>query len=357
MMEFNPMKKYVQLNDLVINDYELESADLSGSTKTETQEYSFGHGSRLIAKDDQQHVTEQDLSMRLDINYRKLSNDQKTHFKDWIKLNILKVGRIWAIEGDQLLWAFMAVTDWGEPYELFRGYMSIDLDIVIYEGVWHKANPRKTFFEPYDTCNFLECLDFQDQEDCDCCLDCIQPVPQPCLKCQCECEFLDESYSLCAMKEEITEDFYSECGPTHRIIYNCEKGDHIWGEQEMWGIQICKEDYCDEAIAGSFYSDTVVKSKATIRLTGKWQDPTIEINNKRIQIMGDYDGMLILYKTGDVYYSKDCCNEPVKVDLELIKILDGYLGLPIRHGTNYVYVTGGCCKMGCIYIDVDSITI
>lgn len=355
--EINPSRKYIQFNDLVIDNYDmLESADRTYSTKSETMEYSFTHGSYVARKSRQQFLTEQVVTMTLNLDYQKLKRNQKEFYKEYIMLNILQHGRLWAIEGNELLWAFAFVQDIGEPYEIFRHTISMDLTFIIYEGVWHKADSKKVFLAPYDICNFADLEDFRIIAEClDCCVTCESVEQKPCPKCLSDCDWLTKENSLCEMKNEVVDDFYKQCGDTYRIIYNCEAGKKIWGN-DMLGTKLCKKDYCDDVISGKFYSNTIVdSSKITIILTGKWQDPIITINGNRMQLEGDYDGIITIYSTGEVYYQEDECCPKIKLDLEKLKILDKFMWL-IHHGINTVFVEGGCCSFACIYIKVDSLT-
>lgn len=137
-------RKYIQFNDLVIDNYEmLQSADLSGGFKTGTTEYSFGHGSYANFKAKQQFSLEQSLSMTLKLDTRKLSCDQKKFYKDYVFMNIVKAGKLWAIEGEQLLWTNAFIKDFSESYSMERHVVNIDIDLVLYEGIWHKADTKK----------------------------------------------------------------------------------------------------------------------------------------------------------------------------------------------------------------------
>lgn len=356
----NLTRKYLQFNDLVIDSFDmLVSADLSSGFKTKGTEYSFGHGSYTPITS-RQFSTEQELSMTLKLDTRKLSCEQVEYYKDFVLLNLSKPGRIWVIQGKQLLWAFAYVTDFGEAYTTERYSIEIDVDFVIYEGVWHKADVRKTFFKPYDLCNYLDCLDFHPADQCyDCCVECTKPGHDPCPTCVCECEHLSEEYSLCVMRDEVTKELHGRCGRNYKIIYNCEAGSRIWGSEKMLGQKICKQEVCDGIIAGQFYSDTLLdSSNVTITIVGKLKNPLITINGNALRVLGEYDGTLTIALGGEIYFHTECC-EAELVDIENIVIPDGStFGFLVHHGNNSIVIeTHDCCSMACAYIKVDSITI
>ncbi len=85
--ENNPVRQYLQYNDIVIaSAEELTSASLQWDTKIDTQEYSFGHGSYLPLKDDQLFLTEQELSLSLNIDYRLFPRDNRRFINDFLNL-------------------------------------------------------------------------------------------------------------------------------------------------------------------------------------------------------------------------------------------------------------------------------
>ncbi|MHC5215192.1 hypothetical protein ACYSNR_00885 [Enterococcus sp. LJL128] len=356
------VRKYIQFNDLVIDNYDmLKSADLSGGFKSATIDYSFGHGSYAPFKSKQQFSKEQSLSLTLNLDTRKLSCDQVKYYKDYVFMNLMSAGKLWAIEGEQLLWTNAFIKDFSESYSIDKYTVSLDVDLILYEGIWHKADSRKVFLQPYSACDFADCLDFREVDECiDCCVACSLPAQKSCPRCICECDFLNAENSLCELKKEIASDFYKQCGDTYRIIYNCEAGSKIWGDEKMLGEKLCKSSVDDGTIAGQFYSNTNTDSEnVTITIDGKVKDPIITINGNSMQILGEYEGLLTITSSGDIFYQEKCCPEVFSIDVNNLKILDcSTFGFVIHQGMNSIIVnTNDCCGMVCVYVKVDSITI
>lgn len=294
-------RKYLQFNDLVIDNYDMLSAgDLSGGFKTTTEEYSFGHGSYAAFKAKQQFSAEQSLSLTLKLDTRKLRVEQKKFYKEYVWTNLVKAGRIWAIEGTQILWAYAFVKDFSESYATEKDIVNIDVDLILYEGVWHKADPKKVFLKPYTACNFMECLDLREADECqEDCLSCPPSSQEPCAKCACECDYLTKETSLCALQKEVSKVFYNYCGDSYQLIYNCEVGKKIWGTEKMLGHKICKAEACKDIIAGQFYSDTLLESdRVMLTLIGEVKNPVITVNGNTMQILGDYTGRVTLTASG-----------------------------------------------------------
>ncbi|MCL1925100.1 MAG: hypothetical protein FWF50_05905, partial [Defluviitaleaceae bacterium] len=264
----------------------------------------------------------------------------------------------------------------------------IDIDLVLYEGVWRQADERKTFLQPYNVCRFEEIHNFRDPIDCaDCCLSCL-PTADPCPNCLSDCEFLNRENSLCEMGTNAIRDFYNQCDDSFRIIHNCEAGFNIWGEERMLGHRLCKADLCNHLIAGEFYSETLLDSRnVTITLLGAFENPNITINGNTMKIKGDFNGRLTLYPNGDMFYEPEgccpekneidkeegCCPEKNEIDeeedccstknntipIDRLIIRDGNtFGFTVRNGMNQVLVeANNYCDPACIFIREDRITI
>ena len=356
----NLNRRYIQFNDLVIDSFDmLDSADRSGGFKTQTQGYSGEHGSYAPFPSNGQYAEEQELSLTLKFYTKSISCDQVKHYRNFVQINLNRPGRIWALQGEDLLWAYAFVQGIGDPYELERGVFSQDVDVVIYEGLWHRADPFKTFVQPYDLCNYLECEDFRDLDHCkdECCICGAKTENTTCTSCMCECEALQEEYSLCYMRRQLVEELNKFCGSSFKITYNCEVGEEMFGEKAL-GHRFCKEEPCKGIIAGLLYSDTILPTdKITITVEGVVKDPIITINDNSLQIMGEYDGKLIIAPSGDVYYKRECC-EDIQVDINNLVIPHGStFKSKIHFGNNSIIIeTHNCCDMACAYIKVDSIT-
>lgn len=353
--KYNPVRRYVQFNDIVIDSFDmLSSVDYSQNTKTDTEEYSFGHGSYVDFKSPQQFLTEGDLNITMNIDYRKYRREERKYLKDFIKMNLIKPGRLWAIEDNKILWAYAYVSEVSEPFSEFKGNLSYDITFKIYEGVWHITDPMKTYLVPYSTCDFMECYDFREIEPCqDCCISC-KKITDDCQSCLCHCEDLEKENSLCVVGKKVVDDFMN-CGESYLLVYDCNRAYEFF-QEKTYGHKICKNDVCLTTIAGQFYSSTILDtSNVDIRLEGKFQSPIIEINGNKIQLMGDYEGIILIGKDGSLKYSKGACCPFEDIDLDNLVIIDDF-EFQVHHGMNSVIVTNSCCEMACIYIYVDEIT-
>lgn len=351
--EFSPYKTLIQFNDLVFDSYDMISnAEIRIGTKQEGEEYQYGHGSYTNFLSDELFLDEQDLSITINFSYRRFSREDRKFIKDFLKMNLIRHGRLWAIEDNKLIWSYAYVTDYSEVYERYRGKFSVDVSFKLYEGIWHIADSKKTFLVPYTTCNFADCYDFRDINEClDCCLECNQGKVD-CPECFCNCDVTKED-SFCMLSDDVLDKFLS-CGKSYRILYDCTRAKQFFGE--LLGKKLCKEDICDGLLAGRFYSNTILNAtEVVLHLEGNFHDPIIKINGNPMEITGDYNGYLKISSNWDVYFKEDLCCPWKDVDIDNVVVTKDF-GFKVHHGENSVIVENACCPNACIYIDVDEIT-
>lgn len=344
-------RKYIQFGDLVMDGYDmLESADLSGGFKTQTREYSFTHGDYAAFKRPQQFAQRQALSATLKLDLRKINCELRDTYRDYIYMELSKPARLWAVQGGQLVWAWAFVDDFSEVYTYERNMFNIDVNFVIFEGVWHKADTRKTFLKPFDVCNFLE-SHYIEQDECPHCCVCDDSHKEPCPACAADCDFLMDEYALCSNLDKIPK-MYGECMDGYQIIYSCMAGEKLFGDKSL-GQKMCQKESCYSIIAGQFVSDTVLETDdVTITLIGAALNPYITINGNTMRLMGEYKGRLTLYPNGDIYYEGNECCPGEWIGADKIVIPDGSsFGFIVHRGNNSVIIdTNECCVLTCAYI-------
>ena len=359
--EFNPIRKYVQFNDWVFDSYDtISKATYKVGTKTEPHEYSFGHGSYIGAKGINQFWTEGELSLSIDVNYRLYRKEDRKYVLNFIKQNMQKHGKIWAIQDDKILWAWAYVEEFSDEYERWKDHYSFDVDFKLWEGVWHVADLTDLFLLPYDVCDFTEDYDFQEVDPCgdlDCCASCSTKYQATCPDCVNDC--LDVENNACVLmggnNRQSVLDGFLNCGKSYRIVMNCNKGASLFGDRAL-GNKICKDGFCKSAIAGKFYSDTYADTDlVSFTLSGHWQDPLIDINGTKLLIKGEYDGTLRMDESGNVTFQEDECCPEVEIPLNDVQWQNDF-GFTVHQGMNRVTVEGSCCEMGCIYIKTDGIS-
>lgn len=353
-------RKYLQFNDLVFDSYSVDT-DYSVAFRNTVTPYTYVNGSLPTLVSGTQLVDAQTVPLTLSLSAGTVPCDQWVYFKDYVLDNITRPGRLWAVEGARVLWAYAYVSDYSEVYDNDTGVFEIAVTFVVYEGFWHISDKRKTFLYPYNPCHFnIDNKYQQARGDC-CCGGCptIDSLNK-CVRCLNDCDN-DMIESLCGSDEEMFSGLYEDCTPKYRLSYDCELALKKWGEDKLRGYAICKEKVCEGNLAGRFYSDTILDTETwTLTLVGKFHNPYIELNDNAFIIKGDYDGVLTLYSTGDMTFSNgDECCEARPLEQTLWELPYGStFSMKIKHGWNTIYVeTNDCCSAACVYYTVDAITV
>ncbi|GHU63508.1 hypothetical protein FACS189418_6950 [Clostridia bacterium] len=360
-------RKILQFNDLVIDGFEMiQKQSLSGSFKANPIEYSFSHGSTPPFFASSLYAKEQSLSMTLRIDKRKLRRDNQLFYKDWIYRNLSKPGRLWAIEGKQILWAFAYVRDFSEAYDDHRYFIELSVEFVLYEGIWHKTDSRKTYLTPYEACDWDACLDYREEQFClPCCLGCgkVNPI-RSC--CDCHCAALKKENSLCVVGNHAINLFHDSCANRYQLHYDCRAKEKFFPNDH--DVKICKDGLRASVIAGTFYSSTTLPTKkVSVVLDGEFTDPTIRINGNQIKLDGGlFQGLIRINASMELWYHYinpeepcNCLEDWNMLDFERIIFPDySEFGFTIYPGANTLLIEGmDCCSMNCVYLDIDEITL
>lgn len=352
-------RRYLQFNELVLDSYDmLSESPHAVEFKGDSQEYSFGHGSYRPLKSRYVFAREQSVSLSIRLEMKKLPCDKRPFYKQFAVRETTKAGRLWALVNNEVLWAHAVPVAYSENESARNDEYYIELDLVLPEGVWHKADRYKTFLVPYNVCDFMDCMGYKEVpckpiEPDYCCAECSNSSVKS-EDCSCCCDNLNKEMALCYHRGEL-QAIYKECSPSYQFVYDCAKGQEFFGDKYL-GEKICTADPCNNIIAGTFYSDTEIPTRGVnLVIDGEVHDPQITINGNKNIIKGDYEG-LIIDSNGDVYSLTDCCETLLEPDVW--EIADDSFGWEINPQMNNIIIDrGACCKRACVYIQVDSLTI
>lgn len=356
-------RRYLQFNNLVFDNYEMlipstHNVDFKG----DTEEYSHGHGSYAPIKGI--YAKEQNIPLSITLKMKKIPCEFRPYYKQFAIKEITTPGRLWAIENNELLWAYAKITSFSEDMDVSKDEYRMEADFLAWEGVWHKADKLKTFLIPYNVCDFMDCLKYKPDNPCDyfepCDVDCcdwtrdMKMVKQAEAyeDCCCCCSGITEDMALC--KHDDLQVFYKECTPSYQIAYSCQKADEFFCPL---GAKICTKDSCSNVIAGHFYSSTEIPTDSMdIVIDGTVHDVQITINGNRNVIKGDYEGLEI-HSNGDVYSDDGCCKQLLEPEVWLSPYPNSF-GWELHQGENNVVIDRGtCCGRACVYINADNLTI
>lgn len=352
-------RKYVQYNDLVLDMFEtVNEASVSVGFKTNSQPYSYRHGSYAPQKFPHALASEQSLSLQLKFSLKKIPCEMRQFYRSFVIEQLTTSGKLWAVQGNELLWANAFISSFAEEPSRRKEIMEFAVDFVIPEGIWHKADPQKTFLKPFDLCRFLDCYEFEEQEGC-CNLNCISCVKEFDVGCSCcHCHDVEKKWALCYNMDGLQK-YYDKCSAPYQIKYDCVQGQNFFGD-DFLGKRFCNKGDKSSIIAGQLYSNTDIPTDAfTIIIHGEMSNPMITINDNSNIIKGEYDGLLIINSNGDVYYQPESCAvaelQPV-ANWEIPK--GNAYGWEIKPRNNrFIVETNRCCEVTCVYVQVDAITV
>lgn len=360
-------RRYVQFNDLVFDEYDMISDyDAEVAFKTNTQEYSHGHGSYMPLKSDYMWVKSQSISMTITLHLKKIPCEYREFYVQFAQGELSRPGRLWAVQNNAVVWAYAVPVNMSHVLPARHDEVTYDVEFMAYEGVWHKADKLRTFMLPYNTCLFMECKGYQHYDPCassvgtDCCIACMESKDFKEQTEQCYCCCVDEitpEMALCFHQNDLQR-FY-DCEVPFQLVYSCEYAAKF-NREEYMGQKLCVKDLCDESvIAGRFYSDTDLQTDdVIITITGRVKNPWITINGNTNIIKGEYDGALTIQPSGDVYYRESECCEPVLLSPSVWEIpCNMDYGWKVNPRWNTIKINlNQCCGLTCVYIDADAIT-
>lgn len=344
---------YLQFNDLPFEGMEsVETADLSGEFKVSTEPYPFQHGSYYGGsfKNGELLMGEQDLSLDLMLPFVGLTRTQVLDYHTFIQYNLTRAGKLWAVDpGGKLIWA-NAIPKHPpySDYEISDGKrLHLPMDFLLPDGVWHVADTKYVFLEPYDMCDFKDCMSV-------CTHDCTQKKEEECCSI---CACVPKEYNYCYT----CWNPYQNCENCYRIIYDCKSAKKYFGDQIL-GEQFNQE--C-KYLTGHFCSNSIYQSPVTLTLAGEYKNPTVTVNDVTISVKGCFNGELMFKPKGEITYTPyEDCDEKYKrtcrVKYEDINYEDAQTTFKAHYGNNVFYVSNDrdyCSDYSLAFISVDELTI
>lgn len=359
-------KRYLQFNNLVFDGYDMISNyDSDVSFKSNPREYSYRHGSYAPLKNPYLLARDSSVSMTVALKLRKIACEYRAYYVRFAEEELSRAGKLWAIKNNEIIWAYAYVTNLSQVISLHNDEVIYDVEFVLPEGIWHKADKQKTFLLPYDACVFMDCKGYKTLNPCATSgLDCCNCTPTEVTEREdCFCCCVDEitaDMALCYHLDEL-QAFYS-CETPYQLVYDCEHAEKFKANLFL-GQQICAEDACDShMIAGRFYSETdIPTSDVGITLRGTMHNPEITINGNTNIIEGDYEGALIIEPNGDITY-QDAQGDAIVLNPDAWIVPAGNLyGWTVKPRNNAIIVDfNACCsELGrqCVWIEYDNLTL
>lgn len=343
-------RKYVQFNELVFYSYITNSDDTSVEFDISKHPYTFRNGDYSPLKNRTPRIQSTTVGITMEFNVKQISCDLREFYHRFIVEQLTKAGKLWAVQGNELLWAYAIPESYSEPTQnIYKNTIQVDVQFYLPEGVWHKADKQRTFVIDFDICEFLRCYDYQNYNPCCDCVDCITK-PVTC----CCCDELTRDDALCNR----TLDVYSgKCTPEFMIKYDCDAAERLFTNlgEPILGQRICRDPLEDEIIAGQiYYWGDIPSDHYKIVLNGGGENIRITVNGNTNVIKGDFDDQIIVTSDGNVYNE---CGYQYDVDSYVVPEGNEF-GFTFYPGMNSVIIEPNqCCDMQCVYFEIDALTV
>lgn len=275
------MKKLVQFNELVFNHtaYIEERPEITTEFKSSQATFANSHGDYSPKRKGARKVNAKQFDVTLMVDKNKFPCEDRENIEQFVLDNLHKIGRLWAVQGDVLLWALAETRAISEGYDEKRGYLSFNVTFYIPKGVWNIADPTATYFDDYELCDIAQCQEFLERDLCECCLCNIKLAPVKfCPPCHGE--------QLCQVPKNKLAETIGNCGNTKKISYSCDiQTETAKGYSEVG----------DNTAFIEFYGKTLYETEdVVVEICGTFTNLTIDFNGEKSRIEGTYTGETVI---------------------------------------------------------------
>lgn len=391
-------KRLLQFNQLPFAFGEITDPSYSIAFKGQSQPYTNNaHGSYFPTLGESGILEASTFRASFDIDFRKISCEDKVRYARFIKRELAKSGKLWAVQNaTELMWTNARVLDISEEVDdpgtkdMFR--FSVTFELI--DGFWRLAKRTRTFlceycpnrFEDFDSsyCNDLydyygvcdttgnSCLpcNYNDYippkyEGCNWKPLCYFPLFNPRTKKTLVGKNPDgSSQYVTETVQSIYDMFGVNCANQQYIRYDCELEkkwfcfDGSWGRK--WRL-LAQND--TNTTTQTFCSRTDLPTNMVrVRLVGDFVDPTVTINGDTVKIPSTngsvYGGIITIGYGTEVWASNDS-RDPWEnaVDISFRAERTNTPMFELKAGTNEISVSGNVYdKDAFVYVDSVDIT-
>lgn len=275
------MKKLVQFNELVFNHtaYIEEQPEILTEFKNSKSSFSNAHGDYSPERCGPRKVNSKQFDVTVMIDKNKFPCEDREVIEQFVLDNFFCIGRLWAIQGDILLWSLAKVLSVSEGFDEKRGYLSFAVTFYLSEGIWHVADETATYLNDYYQCEVTDCYESLERDLCDCCLCNIKLAPvKRCPPCKGE--------KLCEIPTNKLADAIGNCGNNKKISYSCCDQNETAKTFSEYGDSTAFLQFDGKTL---YETDDVV-----LEICGTFTNLGINWNGQQSIIEGTYTGQTII---------------------------------------------------------------
>ncbi|EOH86693.1 hypothetical protein [Enterococcus pallens] len=275
------MKKLVQFNELVFNHtaYIDQQPDNLTEFKNSKNAFANSHGDYSPERCGPRKVNSKQFDVTVMVDKNKFPCEDREVIEQFVLDNFFSVGRLWAVQGDFLLWSLAKVLSISEGFDEKRGYLSFTVTFYLPEGIWHIADDTATYFDDYYQCDVTDCYAALERELCDCCVCNIKLAPiKRCPPCHGD--------RLCDIPKGELSEVIGNCGNNKKISYSC---------CDQTATAETKSEYGSNTAFLQFEGKTLYETEdVVLEICGKFTDLGINWNGQQSIIEGAYIGETII---------------------------------------------------------------
>ncbi|MGX2947144.1 hypothetical protein [Enterococcus alishanensis] len=275
------MKRLVQFNELVFNHtaFVAQQPEIATEFRISKFPYANRHGDYSPERRTGRKVNSKMFSITFDVKKSIFNCEEREYIEQFVQANLYKIGRLWAVQGDLLLWAVAKAESVSEGFEDTKGTLTFTATMYLPDGFWYIADPTATYLEEYHECDVLECFEVLDRPICECCWCNIALADERmCFKCS--------GQKLCETPKDELSYKIGNCGNNIKINYSCDC-------QEP--NKVVKSPYGQTTASADFQANTLYETDdIVIEICGKFKNLMIDFNGEFSQIIGEYDGKTII---------------------------------------------------------------
>lgn len=275
------MKKIVQFNELVFNHTAFIETQPEIITDFRISKSPFvnNHGDYSPERTSGRKVSSKSFSMNLTIDKTKFNCEDRELVEQLVQSNLYKIGRLWAIQGDVLLWTIAKAESISEGLEEKKGHLTYSITFYLPQGIWYIADPTATYLEEYHQCDVLECFEALQRPLCECCWYNIGLAPKKmCFKCAGD--------RLCEIPKNDLINQIGNCGNNKKINYSCDCQEPNIFIYSDYGVKTALAEFQAMTL---YETDDVV-----IEICGSFENLIIEFNGDKSIIEGSYSGKTVI---------------------------------------------------------------
>lgn len=283
-------KRLLQFNDLPFTMGEITNQSYTSTFKGETQSYTNNaHGGYFPTLGEFGKLQTSEFSATVAISFKKVDCENKMQYARYIKRQLAKSGRLWAVQnGNEIIYTNARVTSINEDVDdvIATDVLNLSITFELIDGYWIIPSTTRTFlceycppkfqdFDPYYCYDVNDLVGKCDETGAAKCFPCLVNLYKPV-----EVETCDHKALCYFTKRELSDMLGASCPNQYFITYSCDIEKDKFCYDASWGakFRLYPGDPNNNNVTRiSFCSKTDLPTDfVRIRLSGNWANPNMQ---------------------------------------------------------------------------------